>query len=145
MPVIWGSHLAIDGKDLFVATHGHGLWVVDHSSARRQLSDSVVRGDAYLLKPSDTVNLVEGTDNGTPLQKDEPQSENPPNGVMIDYYLKKPASTPVVIEIIDAGGTVVQKFSSDGSAVQVSRTGPQEVTVQAPEHQYQALRGVYEL
>ncbi|MGI8400467.1 MAG: WD40/YVTN/BNR-like repeat-containing protein [Gemmatimonadaceae bacterium] len=116
MPVTSVRDFEIYGNDLIVATHGRGFWVIDDISALRQLSDAVVRGDAYLFKPSDTVNFVEGTDNGTPLQKDEPQSENPPNGVMIDYYLKKPASTPVVIEIIDAGGTVVQKFSSDRSA-----------------------------
>lgn len=116
MPVTSVRDFEIYGNDLIVATHGRGFWVIDDISALRQLSDAVVRDDAYLFKPSDTVNFVEGTDNGTPLQKDEPQSENPPNGVMIDYYLKRPASTPVVIEIIDAGGTVVQKFSSDPSA-----------------------------
>ena len=58
----------------------------------------------------------QGTDNGTPLQKDEPHAENPPNGVMIDYYLKRAATTPVVIEILDASGAVIQKFSSDPNA-----------------------------
>jgi len=104
------------GNDLIVATHGRGFWVIDDISPLRQLSDAVTRDDAYLFKPADAINFIEGTDNGTPLQKDEPQAENPPNGAAIDYYLKRTSSTPVVIEITDASGAVVQTFSSDPTA-----------------------------
>jgi hypothetical protein len=101
------------GDDLIVATHGRGFWVIDDISPLRQLSDAVTREDAYLFKPADAINVIEGTDNGTPLQKDEPQAENPPNGAAIDYYLKRQANSPVVIEILDANGAVLQTFSSD--------------------------------
>jgi photosystem II stability/assembly factor-like uncharacterized protein len=104
------------GTDLIVATHGRGFWIIDDISSLRQLNDAVTRDDAYLFKPSETINFIEGGDDGTPLQKDEPHAENPPNGVMIDYYLKKAASTPVVIEIVDDTGAVVQTFSSDPGA-----------------------------
>jgi hypothetical protein len=104
------------GDDLIVATHGRGFWVIDDMSPLRQLSDAVTRDDAYLFKPADAINFIEGTDNGTPLQKDEPQAENPPNGAVIDYYLKRLSTAPVVIEIADSSGTVVQTFSSDPNA-----------------------------
>jgi hypothetical protein len=113
----------IYGNDLIVATHGRGFWVIDDISSLRQLSDAVARSDAYLYKPSDTINFIEGTDNGTPLQKDEPHAENPPNGVPIDYYLRKAPSTPVVIEIVGGSGAVVQTFSSDPNA-QHAPVGP---------------------
>jgi photosystem II stability/assembly factor-like uncharacterized protein len=116
LPVTSVRDFEIYGNDMIVATHGRGFWVIDDISSLRQLSDAVARDDAYLFKPSDTINFIEGTDNGTPLQKDEPHAENPPAGVMIDYYLKRAASTPVVIEIIDASGAVVQTISSDPSA-----------------------------
>lgn len=116
LPVTSVRDFEIYGNDLIVATHGRGFWVIDDISSLRQLNDGVVRDDAYLFKPSDTINFIEGTDNGTPLQKDEPHAENPPNGVMIDYYLKRAATTPVVIEILDAGGAVIQKFTSDPNA-----------------------------
>jgi hypothetical protein len=76
----------------------------------------VTREDAFLFKPADAINYIEGTDNGTPLQKDEPEAENPPSGAAIDYYLKRNASSPVTIEILDSGGTVVRTFSSDPNA-----------------------------
>jgi hypothetical protein len=116
MPVTSVRDFEIYGNDLILATHGRGFWVIDDISSLRQLNDAVVRDDAFLFKPSDTVNFIEGTDNGTPLQKDEPHAENPPNGVMIDYYLKRAATTPVIIEILDASGAVIQKFTSDPSA-----------------------------
>ena len=116
LPVTSMRDFEIYGNDLIVATHGRGFWVIDDISSLRQLSDAVARDDAHLFKPADTINFIEGTDNGTPLQKDEPHAENPPNGVMIDYYLKRAPSAPVVIEIVDASGAVVQTFSSDPSA-----------------------------
>ncbi len=111
------------GNDLILATHGRGFWVIDDISPLRQLSDAVMRDDAYLFKPSDAINFIEGTDNGTPLQKDEPRAENPPNGATIDYYLKRAATSPVVIEIVDASGAVVQTFSSDPTAPRAPAPG----------------------
>jgi hypothetical protein len=116
MPVTSMRDFEIYGNDLIVATHGRGFWIIDDISPLRQLSDVVASGDAHLFKPADAINFIEGTDNGTPLQKDEPHAENPPNGAVIDYYLKKAATTPVVIEIVDASGVVVQTFSSDRAA-----------------------------
>jgi hypothetical protein len=124
MPVTSVRDFEIYGNDLIVATHGRGFWVIDDIGSLRQLNDAVVRDDAYLFKPSDTTNFIEGTDNGTPLQKDEPHAENPPNGVMIDYYLKRAASTPVLIEILDASGAVIEKFSSDPNAQAATGRGP---------------------
>jgi hypothetical protein len=115
MPVTSMRDFQFYGTDLIVATHGRGFWIIDDISALRQLSDAVTRDDAYLFKPADAINYVEGTDNGTPLQKDEPQAENPPNGAAIDYYLKR-AATPVTIDILDDAGKVIRTFSSDPNA-----------------------------
>jgi hypothetical protein len=76
----------------------------------------VLRADAYLFKPATAINYVQGDDNGTPVQKDEPQAPNRPTGAFIDYYLKAAPSTPVTLEIVDAAGTVVKTFSSDAAA-----------------------------
>ena len=49
----------------------------------------------------------------TPLPPEEPAGQNPPDGAMIDYWLKAASSSPVVLEIRDAAGTLVRRFSSD--------------------------------
>ena len=115
LPVTSVRDFQIYGNDLIVGTHGRGIWVVDDISPLRQLTDAVLKSDAFMFKPADTMHYEQGGDNGTPLQKDEPQAQNPPNGVCIDYYLKSAATTPVTLEILDSSGTVVQTFSSDPS------------------------------
>jgi photosystem II stability/assembly factor-like uncharacterized protein len=103
---------------LIVATHGRGFWVIDDIAPLRQASDEIAKADVYLFKPSDAINVQQGGDNGTPLQKDEPQAPNPPNAAYIDYYLRSPASSPVTLEILDAAGAVIATHSSDPSRQQ---------------------------
>jgi hypothetical protein len=75
--------------------------VLDDIGSLRQLNASTAQQPAMLFKPTDALAIVQGGDNGTPWQKDEPQAENAPVGAVIDYYLKSPASGPVVIDILD--------------------------------------------
>jgi photosystem II stability/assembly factor-like uncharacterized protein len=112
LPVTSMRDFEIYGNDLIVATHGRGFWVIDDISPLRQVNDAVVRADAHLFKPADVVNYLQGGDNGTPVQKDEPQADNPVNGATIDYYLRTDASA-VTIDILDAGGAVLRTYSSD--------------------------------
>ena len=49
----------------------------------------------------------------TPLPPDEPAGQNPPDGAIIDYWLQPPTRAPVTLEILDAAGAVVRRYSSD--------------------------------
>jgi hypothetical protein len=116
LPVTSVRDFAVYENDLIVATHGRGFWVIDDISPLRQMDASVLLADAHLFKPADVVNVPQGGDNGTPLQKDEPQAQNPPNGVIIDYYLRSNATGPVTLEVLGASGTVIRTFSSEGTS-----------------------------
>jgi photosystem II stability/assembly factor-like uncharacterized protein len=116
LPVTSVRDYEIYNNDLIVGTHGRGIWVIDDIAALRQLSDAVLSSDAHLFKPSDTMNYVQGGDNGTPLQKDEPQSPNPEAGVYIDYFLKHDSAGQVTLEISDASGTVLRTFGAGETA-----------------------------
>lgn len=48
----------------------------------------------------------------TPLPPEEPAGQNPPDGAILDYVLKD-ASGPVTLEIVDAKGQLVRKYSSE--------------------------------
>jgi photosystem II stability/assembly factor-like uncharacterized protein len=111
LPPVSMRDLAFHDADLIVATHGRGFWVLDDISALRQAADAASAA-SHLFKPSDAFILPPGTDDGTPTQKDEPEAENPPTGAIIDYYLKTAAGGPVTIEILNAGGATVRRFSS---------------------------------
>ena len=113
LPVTSVRDFAFYENDLIVATHGRGFWVIDDISTLRQATEAIAKSDVYLFKPADAINDQQGGDNGTPLQKDEPQAPNPPNAAYIDYYLRTPSTDPVTVEVLDSAGTVVVTYSSD--------------------------------
>jgi hypothetical protein len=86
--------------------------VIDDISPLRQASDEIAQRDSYLFKPADAVLFNQGSDNGTPTQKDEPQAQNAPNGATIDYYLKSATAGPVSLEILDSGGGCLAVFTN---------------------------------
>ena len=112
--------LEIQGDDLIVATHGRGFWVIDDMTPLRQFSDVPSQADAFLFRPAAAILLTPGSDNGTPMPRDEPIAENPPFGAMIDYYLKSNASGPVKLEILDPAGEVVRRYSSEDKPAPVN-------------------------
>ena len=113
LPPVSMRDLAIHDDDLIVATHGRGFWVLDDITALRQTTDKVAQSDAYLFRPAEAVRMHPGADHGSPMPRDEALAENPPVGAMIDYYLKSPAPGPLVIEILDAKGQAVRRYSSE--------------------------------
>jgi len=112
--------LAFHENDLIVATHGRSVWVLDDIGALRQITAEVAAAGAHLFRPADAFILPPGTDDGTPTQKDEPEAENPPTGAIIDYYLKSAPNGPVTIEILNASGAAVRRFSSSDPVAPVN-------------------------
>ena len=105
--------LDVHGDDLIVATHGRGFWVLDNISALRQINADVAGGNVHLFQPAAAILMTPGSDNGTPMPRDEPLAQNAPTGAMIDYYLKSNAGGPVTLEILDPAGEIVRKYSSE--------------------------------
>ncbi|HEY6092663.1 MAG TPA: glycosyl hydrolase [Gemmatimonadales bacterium] len=112
LPVTSVRDFQVYGNDLIVATHGRGFWVIDDISALRDVTDAVLAEDAHLFKPADAVNVVQDGDEGTPYQRDEPWTDNAPDGAIIAYYLKAAASGPVTIDILDQKGATIATLSS---------------------------------
>jgi hypothetical protein len=44
---------------------------------------------------------------------DEATAANPPDGAVLDYYLKEKAAGPIQLEIFDSDGKLVRRFASD--------------------------------
>jgi photosystem II stability/assembly factor-like uncharacterized protein len=116
LPVASVRDLAVHGRDLIAATHGRAFWVLDDLTPLRQLGDSALRTAVYLFTPAPAVRLRRSVSNDTPLPPEEPHGTNPPAGAVIDYLLgAAPAAPagPVTVEIRDARGGMVRRFSSD--------------------------------
>jgi photosystem II stability/assembly factor-like uncharacterized protein len=104
--------LWIHDNDLIVATHGRAFWILDDMTPLRELSASIA-AENHLFTPAPAYRIQRDTNTDTPLPPDEPAAENPPDGAIIDYYLANASSSPVTLEILDAHGRLVRKFSSD--------------------------------
>jgi photosystem II stability/assembly factor-like uncharacterized protein len=102
----------IKGDDLAAATHGRGFWILDDITPLRQFDQKVASADAFLFKPQTAIRVRWDMNTDTPLPPDFPAGENPPDGAVIDYYLQAASSNPVTLEIKDASGKTVRKYSS---------------------------------
>lgn len=112
LPVTSIRDLAVHGDDLVIATHGRAFWVIDDVTPLRQMTAAVAAGGAYLFAPAAAYRVRPGNQEGTPLPLDEPQVDNAPVGLYIDYYLSETPRTPVVIEVLASDGSVVRQWSS---------------------------------
>jgi photosystem II stability/assembly factor-like uncharacterized protein len=104
--------LWIHDNDLIVATHGRSFWILDDIAPLREAAASFAAADAHLFTPAPAYRVQRDTNTDTPLPPDEPAAANPPDGAIIDYYLSHAASAPVTLEILDAQGQLVRRFSS---------------------------------
>lgn len=101
--------LVVKNEDLVLATHGRSFWILDDIAPLRQFTDEVTKSDIHLYKPT----VVYRSHNG--LQTPEPATfagQNPPFGAIVYFYLKQTPKGQVSIEILDASGSVIRKYSS---------------------------------
>ncbi len=104
--------LVVHENDLVVGTHGRSFWILDDVTPLRQIAAAAAAPGAYLYRPAPAVRVRWNENPDTPLPPDEPAGKNPPDGAILDYYLAQPAAEPVTLEIRDARGELVRRFSS---------------------------------
>lgn len=104
--------LAIKDNDLIVGTYGRGIWVLDNYALLRQLTSGMETARARLFAPSDAVRVRRNVGDDTPLPPEIPHALNPPDGVVVDYWLGAKPSGEITLEVLDAAGRVVRHLSS---------------------------------
>ncbi len=115
LPATSVRDLVVHDSDLVVGTHGRSFWILDDMTPLRHAAEvaaAVAAGDAYLYPPAGAVRARWNENTDTPLPTDEPTAPNPPDGAVLDYHLARPATTPVVLELLDQQGRLVRRFSS---------------------------------
>ena len=116
MPATSIRDLVIHENDLVAGTHGRGFWILDDIAPLRQLTPEAAGAPAHLFAPSAVYRFPRDTNTDTPLPPEEPAGQNPPDGAILYYYLKSAANGPVTLEISDAAGKLVRRFSSADAA-----------------------------
>jgi photosystem II stability/assembly factor-like uncharacterized protein len=112
MPATSIRDLVVHGDDLVVGTHGRSFWILDDITSLRQLDAQVAAADVHLFRPQTAFRVRWNVNTDTPLPPEEPAGQNPPDGAVINYYLKADAPDPVTLEILDDKGKLVRRYSS---------------------------------
>jgi hypothetical protein len=104
--------IIVKDDDLVAATHGRGFWILDDVTPLRQIDSATATQAAVLFKPQTAYRVRWNTNTDTPLPPDEAGAPNPPEGAIIDYYLKDAAAGAITLEVIDSDGRVLRHYSS---------------------------------
>jgi len=108
--------LVVKDNDLVLATHGRSFWILDDVSPLRQFNDEVAKQEVHLYTPGPAYRIQAGTGGGWYAEEHQSKlaGQNPPSGAVIDFFLKDApkAGTETKIEILDASGKVIRKYSS---------------------------------
>lgn len=121
MPATSIRDLVIKDDDIVVGTHGRSFWILDDITPLRQLAaNRSLHEDAVILfKPQVAYRVRWNMNTDTPLPQEEPAGQNPPDGAVINYYLKEKISGSVTLEILDQTGKIVRRFSSDDKPYEI--------------------------
>ena len=136
--------LLIKEKDLIAATHGRSFWVLDDLTPLHEITGQVLRQPFHLFRPRPTYRtpplmmetpadrLGPGKNyhvalgvpaafedskgpRGKTVRRFMDAGRNPPEGVVIVYYLRAKPESGVTLTFFDAMNRLVNSFSSMGS------------------------------
>ena len=130
--------LVFKDGDIVAATHGRSFWVLDDVTPLHQFAEDMAEQPVRLMKPRATYRLpapfgirrpapgknyqlalgaavtfteTKGPENQT-IRKFLDAGENPPDGVIVTYYLKEKPEGDVTLSFLDAKGEMIKSFSS---------------------------------
>lgn len=109
LPMVPITDLTIKENDLIVATQGRSFWVLDDLSVVQQKAAGITDKNLHVF----TVNEAYRFDGYQNLQAKN-AGMNPPNGTVINYWLKNVTdSAKVSIEILDKNNKQIKLFATD--------------------------------
>ncbi|HSM12883.1 MAG TPA: glycosyl hydrolase [Thermoanaerobaculia bacterium] len=137
LPPVKVVDLAVREDDLAVATSGRGIWILDGLGAIRAWSAAVESARLHLFPPAPAVawRLARGWSR-------DGAAENPPHGVVVDYWLGAAVEGEVSLEVLDAQGRLVRRLSSVPEPAEFGPDDPDEPT-EEPEAELSAEAGLH--
>ena len=109
MPACPITDLALQDNDLIVATSGRSFWILDDLSPIQAGTSGIAElTEPVLITPKPSYRISTGGRGDVHLGK------NPPQGIIIDYFLPAdwPDSVDLTMSIMDASGKTLRTFSS---------------------------------
>lgn len=120
LPIVPIHDLLVHEDALIAATHGRSFWILDDLEPLRQLTPDIATKPVHVFTPA----LTWRTAGGGGRPGGGLQGTNPPNGAIIDYYIRdqKPG-TKVSMAILGGDGKVIREYTG---TVQAESAKPRE-------------------
>lgn len=112
LPTVSVRDLVVHGDDLVAGTYGRAFWVLDDVTPLRQASAEIAGKDAFLFRPQAAIRVRRDQNQDTPLPPEMPAGDNPPEGAVLDYFLKSAPAGEISIDIYDHAGALVRHLTS---------------------------------
>ena len=140
LPIVPIHDLVIKDNDLIVATHGRSFWILDDITPLREISATVQQSSVHLFTPRTTTRYMtvggfsqvpasgkfyrrtgvtvitarrKQKANGETIDINLDAGQNPPDGVIVNYYLQEKPEEEVKLTFLDAQGQEIRSFSSE--------------------------------
>ena len=102
-------------NDLVIATYGRGFWVLDDITPLRQIAakaQAISSSSAYLFEPEEAIRARVNSNWDQPFSIEVSHAQNPPYGVIVDYYLSHVPSGQIQLLIFDSHGELIRTLTS---------------------------------
>lgn len=150
LPVVPIHDLAIKDSDLVAATHGRSFWVLDDITPLRQVNEQTQESAAHLFTPRPTIRFMtvggfsqvpasgkyyrktgvttisarrEEKPTGQKIDRNLDAGQNPPDGVIVVYFLKEQPEEEIRLSFLDADGKEIRSFSSKEPPAETQKSG----------------------
>ncbi len=118
LPATPVTDIKVHRGDLVLSTQGRSFWILDDLTPLRELAANLAEAGVRLYTPRPAARGVIGEPLG---ESDLTKPDDLPHGALIHYVL--PAQVPMLsVEITDAAGRLMQRYSSDSAAAADFRT-----------------------
>ncbi len=109
LPVVPITDLALRDDDLIAATQGRSFWVLDDLTPLQQIDGAPTR--PFLFTPR----AAWRTSGSTPERTPRHQGANPPQGLIVDYWLPADVKTgtKVKLAILHSDGSVIRELEGE--------------------------------
>jgi len=156
LPAVPIHDLVIKDTDLIVATHGRSLWILDDLTPLRSISQELQDAAINLFKPRPTLRFMtswgyshptvpgifyrmtgdrmitarrQQKPDGRMIDRNIDAGENPPDGVIVYYYLKQKPEGEVKLTFRTIQGEEIKSFTSEATRNQsLAIEGPVDPT-----------------
>jgi len=113
LPVVPITDLAIRDNDLIIATQGRSIWVLDELNLLQQLKTNQPAGRLKVFSPEPTWR-ISGGGRGFVPGTNRTAGANPPNGLVLPFWVDKLAdTTKSAVTIFDRNGKKIRTWTSD--------------------------------